>query len=174
MANWARICSISYSPGMSAKVSTGSFDRDRNNDELAEQVAGAALDSPDLIILPELAATPGENSLFIDPMGQVIDQSWMHGRVVTRRINFDYEVLYLDYNNTRFEAIKRVYGPDVELRILVPEAICMLISHHPTVTAAETVKAFDLWRLGDYFDAARRIRSDALAGTFPKPGKSPF
>lgn len=48
----------------------------------------------------------------------------------------------------------------------------MLISHHPTAT--ETVKAFDLWRLGDYFDAARRIRSDALAGTFSKSGKSPF
>lgn len=118
MANWARICSISYSPVMSAKVSTGCFDRDSNNDELAEQVAGVALDLPDLIILPELAATPGENSRFIDPMGQVTDQSWMHGRLVIWRNNFDHEVLHLDYNNMRLEAIKRVYGPDVELRSL--------------------------------------------------------
>lgn len=35
-----------------------------------------------------------------------------------RRNNFDYEVLHLDYYNTRLEAIKRVYGPDVELRSL--------------------------------------------------------
>ena len=57
MANWARICSISYSPGMSATIPAGGrFDKDKNNHELGEQVAIGALDSPDLIVLPEIAA----------------------------------------------------------------------------------------------------------------------
>ena len=98
-----------------------------------------------------------------EPLGRVLVQSFVHGRVIVRTLNLDMEVLHLDYNAEKLDDLKAKYGPDVELEIASPETRFLLSSHHPTVTAGDMIREFELESVADYFDRANRIRSEALA-----------
>lgn len=99
----------------------------------------------------------------VDPLGRVIATSQPYQPIVTKMLNLDFVVLHLDYNHTKFGAIKSRYGKDVELDISSPEAKCMLISHMPDKSANDIVAEFELEPLQRYFDRAERTRRDALS-----------
>ena len=109
-----------------------------------------------------VSATPGEQSAIVSPLGRVLVQAFMHGRVITQTLNLDAEVLHLDYNAAKFDDLKAKYGPEVELEIASPEAVCLLSSHHPTVTARDIIQEFELELVADYFERASRVRAEAL------------
>lgn len=110
-----------------------------------------------------ISATPGEQSVIVNPLGRVLVQSFVHGRVIARTLNLDKEVLHLDYNAEKLDDLKTKYGPDVELEIASPEAVFLLSSHHPRATARDMIREFELEPVADYFDRANRIRTEALA-----------
>lgn len=109
-----------------------------------------------------VSATPGEQSAIVNPLGRVQLQSHAHGRVITREINLDSEVLHLDENMNRFEALKNKYGDQVELEIASPEAVFLMTCHHSRKTVQDIIREFKFETRDKYFSRANRIRSKAL------------
>jgi predicted amidohydrolase len=108
------------------------------------------------------SATPGEGSVLVDPLGNVLEQSSAYEPIISRRINLDYADFHIDGNNARWQDIKAKYGDAVELDILSPEARFVLYSHHPERTAQEIIEEFGLERTSAYFARANRSRRAAL------------
>ncbi|MCS7253097.1 MAG: carbon-nitrogen hydrolase family protein [Armatimonadota bacterium] len=102
-------------------------------------------------------------SMIVDPLGRVIVTSQPYQPIISRTINLDAVVLHLDYNHTKFAAIKERYGAAIEIDVSSPEAKCVLISHIPDKRASDIVAEFELEPLRSYFERAEKIRKQALA-----------
>ncbi len=109
-----------------------------------------------------VSATPGEESAIVNPLGRPIEESSFYGRIISKTLNLDATVLHLDYNSAKFDKVKEKYGPDFEVEVASPEAVCLVYSHHPEKTVWDMIKEFELEPAGDYFDRANRIREEAL------------
>ena len=110
------------------------------------------------------SSTPVENSRIVNPLGQILADSSVYGRVITRTINLDSAILHIDQNHEQFKALKAKYGPMVELEITSPEAVFMMTSHHPEVRVEDMIQEFELERVEDYYDRARAERRKRLPG----------
>jgi len=108
------------------------------------------------------SATPRENSAIVSPLGRILVESSDYERTITRTINLDCAVLHLDYNHRKFGEIRKNYGPEVEIEVASPEAIFLMTSNHPDRSVDEIIDEFELERLDDYFDRARRVRKEHL------------
>ena len=110
------------------------------------------------------SSTPVENSRIVNPLGQVLADSSVYARLITRTLNLDCALLHLNYNHEKLKAVKEKYGPLVELEICGPEAVFLMSSHHPEVTVDEMIAEFEMERARDYFDRARAERKKRLPG----------
>jgi len=117
-----------------------------------------------------VSAVPAEQSVVVDPLGRVLASSSDYAHIQTRRLNLDYQVLHIDYNVERVDAVKRKYGPAVEIETASPEAMYLLTSHHPRRSAEQIVREFKLETVDAYFARADRIRGKRLQKS--KPGGS--
>jgi predicted amidohydrolase len=109
-----------------------------------------------------VSATGGEQSAIVNPLGRVLAQSFVYGRIITKTINLDYSVLHIDYNFEKLDSVKKKYGPDVEFEFAAPEAVLLLTSHHPTASAKSIISEFGLEDRDQYFKRANTIRENAL------------
>lgn len=109
-----------------------------------------------------IAATPGEQSAMVDPLGRVFAESSPYEPILTRTINLDYVVCHIDYNHSHWDRIRETYGKDVEIAVASPEAYFALISHHPQRSAPEIAQEFGLEPLKDYYARARATRQHYL------------
>jgi predicted amidohydrolase len=116
------------------------------------------------------SACTSYGAMLVDPLGRVIATSQPYEPVVTRRLNLDVVVLHLDYNHTKFTALKERYGQAIEIDISSPEGKCMLISHSHEVSAKEIVEEFGLEPLRNYFERAEAMRKRILANLNHKRG----
>lgn len=108
------------------------------------------------------SACTSYGSMIVDPLGRVIATSQPYQPIITRMLNLDAVVLHLDYNHTKFAAIKERYGAAVEIDVSSPEAKCILVSHLRDKSARDIVAEFELEPLSDYFNRAEGIRRQAL------------
>jgi beta-ureidopropionase len=111
-----------------------------------------------------VSATPGEGSAIVDPLGRVLAQSSAYQMTLSRVLNLDRQLLHIDENHRQWAAIKARYGAGVEIDVATPEAVFALISHLPTVTAAEIAREFGLETRDAYFRRANQERAKAIAG----------
>lgn len=111
-----------------------------------------------------VSSTPKENSAVVNPLGQVLVQSFMYCPIISRRINLDSAVLHIDYNHLKYDAMKAKYGDQIQLDIIAPEAVFMLTCDHPTKTVHDIIQEFDLELRSDYFARANRVREADLRG----------
>jgi len=110
--------------------------------------------------------------MLVDPLGRVIATSQPYEPIVTRRLNLDVVVLHLDYNHTKFAALKERYGHAIEIDISSPEGKCMLISHSHEVSAKEIATEFGIEPLRSYFERAETMRQKILASLNHKRGRT--
>jgi predicted amidohydrolase len=109
-----------------------------------------------------ISSTPGEQSAIVNPLGRILEESYQYNKIISRRINMDYEVLHLDYNHEKFETMKESHGPGVELEVASPEGVFLLHSEEKDTSAREIMKEFGLEARSEYFARATRMRSKAL------------
>ena len=109
-----------------------------------------------------VSSTPGENSVILDPLGQVLVQSFSYCPVISQRVNLDSAVLHIDYNHEKFDAIKGRYGSQVRLDVLAPEAVSLISCDDPARTVQDIIREFGLEVRGRYFERASRERDAAL------------
>jgi len=138
-------------------------------------------EKPDIIVFPSMyrggiqlrlwayeigcfvvSATPGEQSQIVNPLGRVLVESYNYDRIISREINLDFEILHLDYNSDRFDAIRGKYGTRVSIEVASPEGIFALYSQDPCLTSREIVEEFSMETRGDYFRRASRIREERI------------
>ncbi len=120
-----------------------------------------------------VSAYAGDGSMIVNPLGKVLATSDSYSPIISKTLNLDYEVLHLDYNNKKFNSIKKEYGPKVELEVTRPEAVFMLVSNSKDINADDVVRKFQLETRVEYFKRALKTREEALAPVDLQPDKGP-
>ena len=109
-----------------------------------------------------VSATPTENSVIVNPVGELLVQSFTYSPTISAAVNTDCVICHIDYNHGKLGALKEKYGPLAEVRTLAPEGIFLLTSHHPDVTVGRMVEEFDLETRADYWARSTAEREAAL------------
>jgi apolipoprotein N-acyltransferase len=109
-----------------------------------------------------ISATPTENSVILNPLGQLVVQSFAYSPMITAQVNLDSIVCHIDCNQEKIPALKKKYGPLAEIHSISPEAVFLLTSHHPTVSVSEMVEEFKFEPRTDYWIRANAARAVAL------------
>jgi len=109
-----------------------------------------------------VSAFTGEGSMIVDPLGRALATSSSFSPVICKAINLDYEILHIDYNQEKWDSIKKKYGSKVELDVLRPEAVFMMASNLKDVTVKDIIHEFNLETRVEYFKRASKIREKAI------------
>ena len=109
-----------------------------------------------------VSATPGEMSVFVDPLGRELARSWNYCRTVTRTLNLDYAVCHIDYNHLLLPKLKAKYGPAFAFEFESPQADFLLLGNHPTRTVPDILTEFGLETRRAYLERAAGARGHAL------------
>ena len=102
------------------------------------------------------SSTPGENSVIVDPLGRILAESSMYGKIIFSKINLDSRIVHIDYNEQKVAKLKRKYKEYVKIDVASPEAIYFLSSLHPKMSIEEMIKEFNIETLDEYFNRARK------------------
>lgn len=133
---------------------------------LSNYRAGAKIDALAIKNQTFIASSvPGENGVIVDPLGRTLAESSMYGRIIFARINLDSQIVHIDYNVSRIDALKQKYGPQIQIETASPEAVYFLSSLHPQKSIEDMMAEFEIELLDDYLDRARAVRKANL----PKP-----
>jgi predicted amidohydrolase len=108
------------------------------------------------------SSVPGENGVIVDPLGRTLAESSQYGHIIFARIELDARVIHIDYNNHRIPDLKKKYGELVRIETASPEAVYLLTSLHPDVSADRMIQEFEIETLDAYLDRARAVRKDHL------------
>jgi len=100
--------------------------------------------------------------MIVDPLGRALATSSSFSPVICKAINLDYEILHIDYNQEKWDSIKKKYGSKVELDVLRPEAVFMMASNLKDVTVKDIIHEFNLETRVEYFKRASKIREKAI------------
>jgi predicted amidohydrolase len=115
-----------------------------------------------------VSATPTEHSRIVDPLGRVLGDSSNYQPIISRRINLDYAVVHIDYNETPVKQAKQQLGPRLEVAVASPEGLYMLINHDSDTTIDQTLSQFGIEPLEAYYARARAFRRKELEGRQPR------
>ena len=110
-----------------------------------------------------VSATPGENSVILNPLGQLLVQSFAYSPTISAKVNLDAVVCHIDYNQEKIPALKKKYGPLAEIHSISPEAVFLLSSHHPEVSVMQMIEEFKFEPRTEYWKRANQVREAALA-----------
>ena len=115
-----------------------------------------------------VSSTPGELSVFVDPLGREFARSWNYCKTVTRTLNLDYAVCHIDYNHTLIPKVKAKYGAAFEFEFESPQADFLLLGNHPKKSVADIVREFKFEPRAAYLARATRVRARVLSGAAAK------
>jgi predicted amidohydrolase len=108
------------------------------------------------------ANTEGENSMIVDPLGNILATSSKYNPIISKTLNLDYEVFHMDYNIAKLDLIKEKYGSMVEVDMYRQESVFILKSCMKDVTVKDIIQEFDLETRTEYFLRSNDIRKKAL------------
>ncbi|HNS48758.1 MAG TPA: carbon-nitrogen hydrolase family protein [bacterium] len=111
--------------------------------------------------------------LVVNPVGRVLARTDVWSQTATVTVNLDRAVVHLDYSNRNLAEMRRRYGKDFDFEWAEAEGV-MLVTGRGKQTVAELMEAAGWEPVDDYFDRARRVRQEALAGRPVKTGPSPW
>lgn len=93
---------------------------------------------------------PKSPSSILSPVGSVIGSSTNYFQFVTSTVNLDCQVIHLDLNRTKFNAIKEKYGAKVKIYDPGQLGAVMISSESEDFTIKDIVNEFELELLDDY------------------------
>lgn len=96
-------------------------------------------------------AGKGTFSEIRNPLGQVVASNTNYFDFAVATVNLDCALVHLDYNWERLRKLKTKYGPDVEIEDPGCLGAVLVSSEHPTISAEEMIKEFEIEVLDDYF-----------------------
>lgn len=87
----------------------------------------------------------------VNPLGQVVAQSSYYLTHMTVNINLDYCIAHLDYNREQIAAMKRKYGPLVQVDAPSGLGRALITSFSDTLSAVEMAREFDIELIDELF-----------------------
>jgi hypothetical protein len=96
-------------------------------------------------------AGKGTFSEIRNPLGQVVGSNTNYFDYAVATVNLDCALVHLDYNWERLRKLKAKYGPEVEITDPGCLGSVLVSSEHPTISADEMIKEFEIELLDDYF-----------------------
>jgi predicted amidohydrolase len=109
-----------------------------------------------------ISSTTTEGSMIVNPLGRILAVSNKYQPIICRDINLDYEVLHLDYNSEKLEAIKEKYGSKINFEVAQSEGVFLMSSETKDVAVKDVVEEFSLETRRKYFERALKIREKSL------------
>jgi len=106
-----------------------------------------------------ISGVPGQ---ILSPQGELLGEATNYTNHVTRRINLDCCIAHLDYNWEKLAAMKRKYGPEVEIDDPGRLGSVLITSRSDRVSASQMVEEMGVERLDDYFHRAIGVRDGAI------------
>ena len=102
----------------------------------------------------------GTRSEIRNPLGQVVASNTNYFDFAVATVNLDCALVHLDYNWESLRKLKAKYGPKVEITDPGCLGSVLVSSKHPTISAEEMIKEFEIELLDDYFarSSAYRIK----------------
>ena len=147
---------------------------DLNFHELLEKYA---VQRPDLIIFSSMyhgglmqgywayhcrsyfvGAIAGSPNNIINPLGDTVAHSTNYYPWISASVNLDYQVVHLDENWGKLQALREKYGPKVTVYDPGYVGAVLVTSEHETVTSADMIKEFDIELWDHYYDRSMRHR----------------
>ena len=114
---------------------------------------------------------PGDGSVIINPLGRVLARSNVpNSRIMTRRINLDYQVLHLDYNQLKLNDLRRKYGAVIDVELTEGEGRLLLSCNDEQLTADDICRDLDLELVEDFLARSRAACKQSLSSGPPLPG----
>ena len=112
-----------------------------------------------------VSAFGDSGSVFVNPLGRLLATSaWPRSRILTRRINLDYAVFHLDYNQRKLDDLRRRYGAVIDMEIGEEEGRFILTCCDGTRTVEDICREFDLETMGSFFARSLEARRQAMEG----------
>jgi hypothetical protein len=93
-----------------------------------------------------------------NPMGEVIASSTNYFDFAVAHINLDCQLVHLDYNRDKLQALKEKYGTSVTISDPGELASVLVTSEDKTTTVDQMIKEFNIEKLDDYLNRAREFR----------------
>jgi predicted amidohydrolase len=149
---------------------------DLNFDELRERYAAL---NPDIMLFPSMYHGGLEQSkwayscrsFFVcsfgsltapseirNPLGEIVASSTNYFNYAIANINLDRELVHLDHNWEKLQALKTKYGNEVIIEDPGKIGVVMITSEKEGVSAGDIVKEFKMELVDDYFNRSRQER----------------
>jgi hypothetical protein len=99
-----------------------------------------------------------------NPVGRVVASSTNYTDFAVAEINLDFALVHLGGNKGKLGMLKEKYGDRVTIEDPGKLAVVMVSSDHPSKSAEEMLKEFDIEPLGHMFERSRKMRSCQVGG----------
>lgn len=100
----------------------------------------------------------GTPSEIRNPLGEVIASNTNYFNYAVARVNLDCELVHLDFNRSRMNALKEKYGPAVNISDPGKLGAVLVTSEHETIGVSQMIKEFEIELLDNYFTRSREFR----------------
>ena len=112
-----------------------------------------------------VAAIGATGGYVISPVGELLAESTNYFDRISARLNFDCQVVHLDYNWEGLRKAREKHGTKV--RVFDPGFLgsVLILSETDEFSALDVVKEFGIELLDDYFERALAIQAKNRAGT---------
>lgn len=118
-----------------------------------------------------ISAFGGPGSLIVNPLGRVLGTSCVpNSEILTQRINMDFAVCHLDFNQRKLPELRRRFGADIEIEISEAEGHMLLTSIGTDRSVADICRELELETIQEFYTRYHTARHRALdTGPIP-PG----
>jgi beta-ureidopropionase len=105
-------------------------------------------------------------------LGQTLAKTGWHDRVLAYTLDLDIGLFHLDFNGSVIAALRKTYGPDINLDVWHEEGLFTLTTNREDLSVADIVHEFSLDPLDAYLDRNRTLQDAVRAGE-PVPDLTP-
>jgi len=107
-----------------------------------------------------VGAICGNQCTVIDPLGELVARSTNYYPWITTTVNLDCTLAHIDYNNAKFRAMKKAYGPGVTITDPGNLGCVLLTCNAEEKTIHDLVQEFEIELLDDYWVRALKHRAE--------------
>lgn len=99
-----------------------------------------------------------------NPLGRVVASATDYTGYAVADLNLDFALVHLGGNKDKLSQLKEKYGDRVTIEDPGKLAVVMVTSEHPSISAEEMLKEFDIESLDHMLERSRELRSTHMAG----------
>ncbi len=110
----------------------------------------------------------------INPLGEVLEQTWPSLRVASYVIDLDYIICYADFHTNIPRELMRAHGPDVSIKVYDEEGVFLIQSNSADLPLSKLIEDFGLESSHRYHNRHREVYAALLAGQALEAQATPY